>query len=229
MENSTKFYQYVTLNVDSMTKIIPTCDNYLQELMFRLQIILYTQYNISIKYQRGEIMDLLQEYKDLYYKEIEFKESMSGKIGTSITFLTILSTGHMFMWDIMTNLNFIFHIIPLIFLAIEILSVFYTGLSMYNFYKSYFKYNYNLVSAQHIKEKLDKNNSLSSKFSSQEISKANYEMLCNTYLIYTNMNRNENMRKNKCQIRLNSSIIKAIITLILSYIMWIFIINRIQF
>lgn len=174
-------------------------------------------------------MDLLQEYKELYYKELEFKESMSGKISTSITFLTILSTGHMFMWDIMTNLNFVFHIIPLTFLAIEILSVFYTVLSMYNFYKSYFKYNYNLVSAQHIKEKLDKNNSLSAKYSKKDINKANYEMLCNTYLVYTIMNRNENIRKNKCQIRLSSSLIKAITTLMLSYIIWLFIINRFQF
>lgn len=40
-------------------------------------------------------MDLFQEYKELYYKELEFKDSMSNKIGTSITFLTMLCTGHM--------------------------------------------------------------------------------------------------------------------------------------
>ena len=43
---------------------------------------------------RGIMMDILQEYKELYYKEIEFKDAMNNKIGTSITFLTVLSTGH---------------------------------------------------------------------------------------------------------------------------------------
>ena len=100
-------------------------------------------------------MDLLQEYKELYYKELELKDSMSGKIGTSVTLITILCTGHMFMWDIMIRLDFVIHPIPMIFLILEIVSVFYTCLSMYNFYKTYFRYKYRLVSIEGIRESID--------------------------------------------------------------------------
>lgn len=174
-------------------------------------------------------MDLLQEYKELYYKEIEFKESMSNKIGTSITFLTILCTGHMLMWDIMVDLDFIISPLPLLFLLLEIISIYYTGLSMYNFYKAYYKYNYHLIAISEIQKRLDENNSLKKYYSEQEIEKANYDMLCKTFYTYTVINRQENIRKNKRQIRLSSSLVKAIASLILTYTMWVFIISQFTF
>ena len=174
-------------------------------------------------------MDLFQEYKELYYKELEFKDSMSNKIGTSITFLTMLCTGHMFIWNIMVELQFVLKFFPIVFLLFEVFSVYYTVLSMYNFYKSYFKFKYYLVSAENIKSQIDYNNSLKNNFSYKKINKANYEMMCNTFYEYTICNRKENIRKNKYQMKLNSSIIKAIIFLILTYTIWIFIINQITF
>lgn len=174
-------------------------------------------------------MDLLEEYKELYYKEIESKESMSGKINTSITLLTILCTGHMYMWNIMVKLDFILHIVPLLFLTFELVSVFYTVVSMVNFYKSYFRYSYNLISIEELDKIITKNNSLKAYYSQNEIDAANYEMLKNTFLHDTIVNRKENLRKNKNQVRLSSSIVKALIFLMITYTMWIFIINRITF
>lgn len=174
-------------------------------------------------------MDLLQEYKDLYYREIEFKDSMNTKIGTSITFLTVLCTGHMFIWDIMVDLNYILHIVPILFLSTEALSVIYTVFSLYNFYKTYFKYEYHLVSAEKIEKAIAKNNSLSAHYSSKEIADANYCMMCQTFYDCTVHNRNENLRKNGHHIKLSSSLVKAIITLIITYTIWIFLINPFTF
>lgn len=162
-------------------------------------------------------MDLLQEYKELYYKEIEFKDAMSNKIGTSITFLTVLSTGHMFMWDIMVELQIVIHIIPILFLLLEMISVFFTGLSMYNFYKAYFKYNYHLVSVKEIKSAIENNKKLIEHYTEEEIEAANIEMMCGTFSKYAIINREENLRKNRWQMKLSSSIIKAIVFLILAY------------
>lgn len=43
-------------------------------------------------------MNLLEEYKELYYKEIEYSESLNNKIGTTITFLTILGSAQILLW-----------------------------------------------------------------------------------------------------------------------------------
>ncbi|MBC5745863.1 hypothetical protein FMM74_020495 [Lachnospiraceae bacterium MD308] len=43
-------------------------------------------------------INLLQEYKELYYKEIEFSERLNNKISTCITFLTILGSALIFLW-----------------------------------------------------------------------------------------------------------------------------------
>ncbi len=174
-------------------------------------------------------LNLLQEYKELYYKEIEFKDSMSNKIGTSITFLTILCTGHMYMWNIMIKLDFIIHIVPILFVIIELVSVYYTGRSIYNFYKSYHKYTYYLISIEDIKKQLDNNNSLCDSYTQSEIDNANYEMMCNTFLKYAIINRDENIRKNKHQNNLTDSLVRALISLISSYIVWFFVISQIKF
>ena len=109
-------------------------------------------------------MDLLQEYKELYYKELELKENMSNKIGTSITFITFLCSGHMFMWNKMLELSFVISFFPALFLLLEISSVFFTIRSMYSFYLTYFKYDYKLISITDMKTRIDYNMSLSNDY-----------------------------------------------------------------
>ena len=43
-------------------------------------------------------MDLLQEYKELYYKEIEYSDRLSNKINVSISFITILGSAQIILW-----------------------------------------------------------------------------------------------------------------------------------
>lgn len=83
-------------------------------------------------------MDLLQEYKELYYRELEFKASLNGKMDTAITFLTILCTGHMFMWNIICDLSLVIRPFPIIFILVEVMSVWYTINALYFFYIAYF-------------------------------------------------------------------------------------------
>lgn len=44
-------------------------------------------------------MNLLEEYKDLYYKEIEFNDRLNNKITTCITFFTVLGSALIFLWS----------------------------------------------------------------------------------------------------------------------------------
>lgn len=50
-------------------------------------------------------MDLLEEYKDLYYREIEHAEKLNSKIQTCITFLTIIGGGITLEWAQLKNFN----------------------------------------------------------------------------------------------------------------------------
>lgn len=44
-------------------------------------------------------MDELENYKELYYKEIEYTERLNSKINTCITFLTIIGSGLILVWS----------------------------------------------------------------------------------------------------------------------------------
>ena len=43
-------------------------------------------------------MKLLEEYKELYYKEIEFNDRLNNKITTCLTFLTIIGSALIVLW-----------------------------------------------------------------------------------------------------------------------------------
>lgn len=43
-------------------------------------------------------MDLFQEYKELYYKEIEHSDRLNNKIGNSIAFVTLIGSGNLLIW-----------------------------------------------------------------------------------------------------------------------------------
>ena len=48
-------------------------------------------------------MNLLEEYKDLYYKEVEFNDRLNNKITTCITFLTVLGSALILLWTQIKN------------------------------------------------------------------------------------------------------------------------------
>lgn len=54
-------------------------------------------------------MDLLQEYKELYYKEIEFNDRLNNKITTCITFLTILGSAQLLLWTQVKNFELLWY------------------------------------------------------------------------------------------------------------------------
>lgn len=48
-------------------------------------------------------INLLEEYKDLYYKEVEFNDRLNNKITTCITFLTVLGSALILLWTQVKN------------------------------------------------------------------------------------------------------------------------------
>lgn len=87
-------------------------------------------------------MDLLQEYKELYYKEIEHSERLNNKIGTSISFITVLGSAQILLWtQFKTFENTRYSSIYLILCVISLLFFIICAIIFYFTYSGY-KYNY---------------------------------------------------------------------------------------
>lgn len=84
-------------------------------------------------------MDELENYKELYYKEIEYTERLNSKINTCITFLTIIGSGLILVWSQLEKVGSgIQFWLYLILCAIS--SVLFI-VCIYFFYKAYSGYN----------------------------------------------------------------------------------------
>ena len=171
-------------------------------------------------------VDYLNEYKELYYKELELKECMSSKIEVSITLITVICTGHLFLWNKMIALSIVFRIVPIIFALCEFLSCYFAVCCMIAFYKTYYNYIYSYINISSIDKDFKKNLAYKDTIPPEEIDNANYELLKNSFLKYTKDNRKENIRKNKNQKKLSSYIIKSIISLFITYLVWLILINH---
>lgn len=84
-------------------------------------------------------MDLLQEYKDLYYKEIEFNDRLNNKITTCITFLTVLGSGLIFLWSQIKNYKAYWYMGVYFVFCISVTIMFLICIFM--FFKAYSGYN----------------------------------------------------------------------------------------
>lgn len=86
-------------------------------------------------------MDLLQEYKDLYYKEIEHSERLNNKSGMCITFMTVLGSAQVLLWTQFKT--FEFSIYSTIYLILCSVSLIFFVISAWKFYSTYSGYKYN--------------------------------------------------------------------------------------
>lgn len=83
-------------------------------------------------------MNLLEEYKDLYYKEVEFNDRLNNKITTCITFLTVLGSALILLWTQFKNYNFCWYTILYLIFCIVDTMIFFICIKM--FIKSYSGY-----------------------------------------------------------------------------------------
>lgn len=86
-------------------------------------------------------VDLLEEYKELYYKEIEHSERLNNKISTCITFLTILGSAQVLLWSQLKK--FPFNISTIVYLLFCVASLVLFGICLYNFVHTFSGYKYN--------------------------------------------------------------------------------------
>ena len=83
------------------------------------------------------VMNVLEEYKELYYNSLEHSDRLNNKIGNSITFLTLIGTGNILIWS-----KYFTSIIDTVFLILCFLSTTSFLWSGYLFVKAYSGYKY---------------------------------------------------------------------------------------
>lgn len=160
-------------------------------------------------------MDLLQEYKELYYKEIEHSERLNNKINTCITFLSILGSGQVLLWTQFKN--FEVKIYSIIYLCACIFSFIIFILCLFKFYSSYsgYKYNYFPIKDMAVVTsktyKIAGDNKKDHKLAEKHI----YNMYCERFLNDAIKNRKNNEVKNNRHRKLTKCIcISFVVTII---------------
>lgn len=144
-------------------------------------------------------IDLLQEYKELYYKEIEHSERLNGKINVCITFLTVLGSAQILLWTQLKN--FLLGVYTYIYLGFCILSFIIFVISLIKFYKAYSKYNYCYfpikdMALSAIETYKIADNSQNPKKDCKRVKNHVYNMFCERYLNDAITNRKINIIKN---------------------------------
>jgi len=171
-------------------------------------------------------MDKLQEYKELYYKETDYSETMNSKIGTSISIITLIGSAQIYIWSKIMSLDIIISPIPILFFIISLLSLITFFQLLYRFYKSYYGYEYNLFPIKDFISFTNETYSLSEYYSSDELNSHVYNNMCKLFIENAIFNREQNIRKNIYHKKLSTNLIKSAVLIMISYAIWILVINN---
>ena len=162
-------------------------------------------------------MDLLQEYKELYYKEIEHSERLNSKINTAITFLTVLGSAQILLWTQFKTFEFaIYSIVYLILCTISLCSFI---MSAYRFFKSYSNYSYSYFPINDMAKATIQTYNIAGN-DKTEIERADkhiYNMYCERFLNDAITNRKVNISKNNNQRKLTQIICISFIITVLTF------------
>lgn len=159
-------------------------------------------------------VDLLQEYKELYYKEIEMSDRLSNKINTCITFLTILGSGQILIW--IQLLDFQKYTYTVICMVACTLSTCLFITSLYKFYKAYSGYKMGYFPIKDMAIAISKTIDMAGE-RGEDANKHIYNMMCERFINDAIHNRMINIEKNKRHKTLSYFICITFMITILTY------------
>lgn len=174
-------------------------------------------------------MNLKEEYKELYYKELEICDRLNSKIGTSLTLLTIIGTGHIILWKDISVVDWSLWSHRLYCLLIFLALISYVIAITY-FIKSYSGYKYEYIPIDGCNHYIESAKEYAKKNNISETSLNEYieNMFIRKYIQNTIINRKLNLRKTKLQYRLTRYICITFALLFVAYAIWIVTINPVK-
>lgn len=165
----------------------------------------------------AEQFDELEYYKELYEKEMEFSNRLNEKIGTSITMLSIIGSGHVLLVSEIFPMVCPFNIWNWISIFLLGASLIAFGFTLVCFRDAYSGYTYGHFPIEEMaptiacgrQRNMDDN-------ATQTIR----NRLSNQYRDGAIHNRKENIRKSKNHYRLNKMIMISFVVLAILFVLW---------
>ena len=173
-------------------------------------------------------MDELENYKELYYKEIEYTERLNSKINTCITFLTITGSGLILVWSQLEKVGSgIQFWLYLILCAIS--SVLFI-VCIYFFYKAYSGYNIHYYPIKEMAIVCNQTYELAEKgqIKKKQAEKHIKDMMSERYLNDAIHNREQNRLKNERHRRLINFIAITFMVILINYASSVYILNYVN-
>lgn len=161
------------------------------------------------------ITNLLQEYKELYYKEIEFNDRLNNKITTCITFLTILGSSLILLWTQIKNYQMLWY--AGVYLVFCIIATIMFVICIVLFFKTYSGYGRHMFP---IKEIAIQNSNVLDNVSKEQIDLAIKLLETNMAQRFINdaiQNRELNMIKNNKHRTLIKMIMTTFIVILITF------------
>lgn len=159
-------------------------------------------------------MDLLNEYKELYYHELDFCDRLNNKINNTIAIITIIGGGEIIVWKDCFSKNF-----NLLYFIICILSFQCFIITLFKFYKSYSGYKYAYYPISGTKTAIDntykiiKNKNKDKSIADSHIAK----ILSSNFIEAAIINRNQNILKANAHRKLNKWMIITSISIFVAF------------
>ena len=164
-------------------------------------------------------LEWMKEAKDLYYKGLERRDQISGKIVYSINFLTIIFTAHLVILSKVSTFleSNSSNQIPCIFRTFEVFGGALTVSALYFWFKTYFKSEYSILPAADLVKRIKDNND-----DENNIDEDNYEMFIALLIPCIEDNEQINEKREKNQLKMNVCISGSLALLMASYLAWEF-------
>lgn len=166
-------------------------------------------------------MNLLEEYKELYYKEIETASRLDNKITTCITFLTILGSAQILLWTQLANYGPVWY--TGIYLALCLLGtvMFFVCIGM--FFKAYCGYEMYLFPVKAIAEQHADVLSRVAEGQKEQADRILEMKMAERFINDAIHNRQINAQKNNRHRRLLNTLLLAFAVTFLAYALGVFI------
>lgn len=161
--------------------------------------------------------DVLAYYKELYEKEMEFSNRLNEKIGTSITMLSIIGSGHVLLVSEMFPMVWPFNVWNWIAITFVGLSIIAFVITLVKFRNAYSKYTYGHFPIAKMDATIEHGRQMDM---NDEASKEIRRRLTNQYRDGAIHNRKVNIRKSKNHYLLNRTIMVAFVALAVTFVLW---------
>lgn len=170
-------------------------------------------------------MELFQEYKELYYKELEHSERLNNKIGNSIAVISLIASGNLLIWQ-----KYFTTTIDTIFLLLCFISFVLFVITFFAFLRAFSGYRYAYFPTTDMNRKIEQTKIRTKGINNGDDMAAKHikGMLERTYIKCANLNFDQNITKNTRYKKFTTISIISIFALVVAYIYNIAIIENIH-